>query len=94
MHATDIIADLARQQRVEGIIARIVKGDDDRHQDLAQMVLLALLLRPAELIEDLHRRGRLDDYIARIVINSTSKGGEYYETFTRYERTTAIRIKD
>ena len=62
-----IVEQVAKERRVEGIIANVCHSDAPEMQDFAQMIYLALLEKEDELIERLHDRGQMDYYIAAMV---------------------------
>lgn len=66
----DIVEQVARERRVEGIIANVTNGGQrfrPELADFAQMIYLALLEKDDALIERLHDRGQLDYYITAMV---------------------------
>ena len=72
----DLVKSLAERRAVEQIAARILPADDI--SDLSQMVYVRLLTTRLVDVAD------MDAYIARIIINLTNEGGEYYRLFTEY----------
>lgn len=86
MGKMEIVAQLARDRVVEGMVRRItgkpLKGD---LADLAQMVYVILLDYPEDKILDLEENGEMRYFIARIILNQyRSQNSVFYRTFRRY----------
>lgn len=65
----EILEAAARDTLVEKVILAVThrRALPQDYQDLAQIVYVALLEKPAQVIEDIHSKGELRQYIAGIV---------------------------
>lgn len=86
MTKREIIDRLAREQRVETMLANIAKqpvtGD---LRDLCQMVYLILLEYDESKIVDLWEHNQINFFIARILLNQyKSSNSPYYKMFRKY----------
>ena len=75
MSKAKIIESLAREQRVEKIVSKVFKTVIPLHgdaADLAQMLYLSLLKKPAKKIVSIDRQGAgaMDKYLAGMVLRS------------------------
>ena len=82
-----IIDQLARERRVETMLANIAKKPvSGTLEDLCQMVYLILLEYDDAKIEDLWENGQMNFFIARILINQyKSTNSPFYKLFRKYE---------
>lgn len=82
-----IIERIARERRVETIIANVCRSDAPEMQDFAQMIYLALLEKDDELILRLDRRNSLDYYIAAMVSRQwNTDHSAFRDLFSKYQR--------
>lgn len=83
----EIIAKLAKERVVEGIISNITKDSgDDTLKDLSQMIYVWLLEENEEKIRHMHENNQLNYYIARLATNNLhSKNSRYYYLFKKPE---------
>lgn len=82
-----IIERIARERRVETIIANVCRSDAPEMQDFAQMIYLALLEKDDELILRLDRQGQLDYYITAMVSRQwNTDHSAFRDLFTKYQR--------
>ena len=83
----EIIDQLARERRVETMLANIAKKPvTGTLEDLCQMVYLILLEYDGAKIEDLWENGQINFFIARILLNQyKSSNSPFYKLFRKYE---------
>lgn len=82
-----IVEQVAKERRVEGIIANVCRCDAPEMQDFAQMIYLALLEKDDELIERLWDRGQMDYYITAMVKRQwNTDHSAFRDLFTKYQR--------
>ena len=83
----EIIDQLARERRVETMLANIAKRPvSGTLEDLCQMVYLILLEYDGAKIEDLWENGQINFFIARILLNQyKSSNSPFYKLFRKYE---------
>lgn len=82
-----IIERVAKERRVETIIANVCKSNAPEMQDFAQMIYLALLEKDDEIIERLDARGNLDYYIAAMVKRQwNTDHSAFRDAFSKYSR--------
>ena len=83
----EIIEQLARERRVETMLANIAKKPVSGNlEDLCQMVYLILLEYDGTKIEDLWDNGQINFFIARILLNQyKSQNSPFYRIFRKYE---------
>ena len=83
----EIIEQLARERRVETMLANIAKRPVSGNlEDLCQMVYLILLEYDGAKIEDLWENGQINFFIARILLNQyKSSNSPFYKLFRKYE---------
>ena len=83
----EIIDQLAREKRVETMLANIAKKPvTGILEDLCQMVYLILLEYDGAKIEDLWENGQINFFIARILLNQyRSTNSPFYKLFRKYE---------
>ena len=83
----EIIDQLAREKRVETMLANIAKKPvTGTLEDLCQMVYLILLEYDGAKIEDLWENGQINFFIARILLNQyKSSNSPFYKLFRKYE---------
>jgi len=83
----EIIDQLARERRVETMLANIAKKPVSGNlEDLCQMVYLILLEYDSAKIEDLWENGQINFFIARILLNQyKSTNSPFYKLFRKYE---------
>lgn len=83
----EIIEQLARERRVETMLANIAKRPVSGNlEDLCQMVYLILLEYDGTKIEDLWENGQINFFIARILLNQyKSSNSPFYKLFRKYE---------
>lgn len=89
MTAREIITQLAQEQKVEKLINYKRKERDlapsAELQDLAQMIYLSLLSRPAEQIERAYNEGWLDFRILAMINNLLlAKHSAFHDLFDKY----------
>lgn len=81
-----IIEELAKNRTVETIIQNITQSDDDRLNDLSQMLYEDLLLKDDEKIIQLYEDNQLHFFITRMVLNSiNSKTSRFHYLFARHK---------
>lgn len=82
----EIIDQLARERRVETMLANIAKKPvSGTLEDLCQMVYLILLEYDDAKIEDLWEHGQINFFIARILLNQyRSANSPFYKMFKKY----------
>ena len=83
----EIIDQLARERRVETMLANIAKKPvSGTLEDLCQMVYLILLEYDDAKIEDLWENGQINFFIARILLNQyRSTNSPFHKLFRKYE---------
>ena len=87
MTKEQIIEQIARERRVEQIVANICKCDTPETNDLAQMVYLFLLEKPSETICGFWERGELNFLIVRMVKNNwETDHSAFRDLYTKYTR--------
>ena len=83
----DIVEAVARDRRVERIIANVCRSDAPEMHDFAQMVYLALLEKDDALIERLHDRGQMDYYITAMVSRQwKTQHSAFRDLFGKWQR--------
>lgn len=82
-----IIEQIARERRVETMLANIAKRPiSGTMDDLCQMVYLILLEYDETKIADLWENGQINFFIARILLNQyKSTNSPFYKLFRKYE---------
>lgn len=85
--AAEIVEILAREHRVEDIVARLAKADPRTEdlKDLAQMVYISLLEMDARLLSDLFENGQENYYIVRVVRNQYTQHRAWYRQIRRFQ---------
>lgn len=83
----EIIDQLARERRVETMLANIAKKPvSGTLEDLCQMVYLILLEYDEGKIVDLWENGQINFFLARILLNQyRSTNSPFYKLFRKYE---------
>ena len=83
----EIIDQLARERRVETMLANIAKKPvTGTLEDLCQMVYLILLEYDEGKIVDLWENGQINFFLARILLNQyRSTNSPFYKLFRKYE---------
>lgn len=83
----EIIDQLARERRVETMLANIAKRPvSGTLEDLCQMVYLILLEYDEGKIVDLWENGQINFFLARILLNQyRSTNSPFYKLFRKYE---------
>ena len=83
----EIIEQLAREKRVETMLANIAKKPvSGTMEDLCQMVYLILLEYDDAKIMDLWDNGQINFFLARILLNQyRSTNSPFYKLFRKYE---------
>ena len=83
----EIIDQLAREKRVETMLANIAKRPvSGTLEDLCQMVYLILLEYDEGKIVDLWENGQINFFLARILLNQyRSTNSPFYKLFRKYE---------
>ena len=83
----EIIEQLAREKRVETMLANIAKKPvSGTMEDLCQMVYLILLEYDDAKIMDLWENGQINFFLARILLNQyRSTNSPFYKLFRKYE---------
>lgn len=83
----EIIEKLARERRVETMLANIAKKPvAGTLEDLCQMVYLILLEYDDSKIVDLWENGQINFFIARILLNQYKSGNSpFFKMFRKYE---------
>lgn len=83
----EIIDQLARERRVETMLANIAKKPVSGNlEDLCQMVYLILLEYDEGKIVDLWENGQINFFLARILLNQyRSTNSPFYKLFRKYE---------
>lgn len=93
MTRTEIVAALAREQRVETMVCNIARQPlSPDLRDLSQIVYLTLLTYDPEKIIDLYTHGEINFFLARVIRTQlSSPRSAYAAAVTRFRhRTTAI----
>ena len=82
----EIIDQLARERRVETMLANIAKKPvSGTLEDLCQMVYLILLEYDDAKIEDLWEHGQINFFIARVILNQyRSVNSPFYKLFRKH----------
>lgn len=90
MTKREIIEKLARERRVETMLANIAKQPvAGTLEDLCQMVYLILLEYDEAKIVDLWENEQINFFIARILLNQyKSTNSPFYKLFRKYESKT------
>ena len=84
MTKQEIVARLAVERRVEGIVARVCKVSRVELDDLSQMIYEAMLMYDEEKIVHLYERGQLNYFIVRIAQNQFySKTSQFHALFRK-----------
>ena len=83
----EIIDQLARERRVETMLANIAKRPvSGTLEDLCQLVYLILLEYDEGKIVDLWENGQINFFLARILLNQyRSTNSPFYKLFRKYE---------
>ena len=92
MTSAEIISKLAAEGRVEGIVLRIAHASflTTDLKDLVQMVYLALLEYDGERLAAIWSSGRMDFFLARIVMsNLRSRTSRYHYVIRRFRSMSA-----
>lgn len=86
MDRSQIVAQIARERRVETMVENIAKSPLTADlKDLSQMVYLALLEYDEAKIQDLWEHGQINFFIARIIINQyRSSNSPFYKLFRKF----------
>jgi len=91
MEKARIIETIARERRVERIVATVFRTSLPLHgdaADLSQMIYLELLSRPGRELEQIWSSGdtaRADRYLAGVVMKKiTSRDSSYYRQIRRF----------
>jgi len=86
MTRQEIVAQLARERRVETMVENIARQPLTADlKDLAQMVYVILLEYDEEKLLDLWTNGQMNFFIARIVINQyRSTSSPFYKLYRKY----------
>lgn len=86
MDKSEIVAQIARERRVETMVENIAKSPlTPDLKDLSQMVYLALLEYDGTKIADLWEHGQINFFIARIIINQyRSSNSPFYKLFRKF----------
>lgn len=86
MDKSEIVAQIARERRVETMVENIAKSPlTPDLKDLSQMVYLALLEYDGTKIVDLWEHGQINFFIARIIINQyRSSNSPFYKLFRKF----------
>lgn len=92
MTRTEIVAELARDRRVETMVENIARQPlTPELRDLSQMVYLILLEYDEDKLVDLWTNGQINFFIARIVINQyRSTSSPFYKLYRKY----ALKAED
>lgn len=82
-----VIERVARERRVETIIANVCRSGAPEMRDFAQMIYLALLEKDDDIILRLEATGKMDCYIAAMVKRQWNTGhSAFRDAFTKYQR--------
>lgn len=82
-----IVETMAKERRVEEIVARVCRPcpDPSSLADLSQMVYIVLLTYEAAKVVDLWKRGQMDFFIVRVVLNQyRSETSPYYHALREF----------
>ena len=93
MTRNEIVEQLAKQRRVEGMVENICHQHLTADlKDLCQMVYLIILEYDEEKIQDLWDNGEINFFIARIIINQyRSSNSPFHALFRKFqERSVSI----
>jgi hypothetical protein len=84
----EMVAQLARERRVETMVENIAKRALDTDlKDLSQMVYLILLEYDETKLQDLWENGQINFFIARIILNQyRSANSPFYKLYRKYGR--------
>ena len=75
---------------IEEIVENIAPADPDKY-DLIQDVALIILEKSPDFILELHEKGHLKYYIARVIMNNLfSTSSPYYCKYKKYQNTIDI----
>lgn len=96
MTKNEIVEILARERRVETMLANIAKQPvAGTLEDLCQMVYLVLLEYDEAKIADLWENGQINFFIARILLNQyRSSNSPYYKLFRKYMKHCFVMLSD
>lgn len=95
MTSYEIIEQLAKAGTVEGMVANIAHTPlTDDLRDLCQMVYLILLEYDADKIVELHDKGQMGFFIARIILNQFRSKHSPWHDLIRKPRELADDIDD
>lgn len=87
MTKEDVVNRMAVERRVEEMIARIVPKRGPEMDDLAQIIYLALLEAPEDVIVSAEQEGWLNFRIVRMIRNQYfRKSSTYKNLFDRYTK--------
>lgn len=93
MNKADIIGQIAKEQRVERIIANITHGSTmPELDDLSQMIYLILLEYADDKIIDLWENDQINFFIIRIIMTQWQSPRSTFHTLFRKYRNNAIDI--
>ena len=71
---------------IEEIVKNIAPADPDK-DDLIQEIALIILEKPPNFILELHEKGHLKYYIARVIMNNLfSTSSPYYCKYKKYQK--------
>jgi len=84
----EMVAQLARERRVETMVENIAKRALDTDlKDLSQMVYLILLEYDETKLQDLWEHGQINFFIARIILNQyRSANSPFHKLYRKYGR--------
>lgn len=95
MTSYEIIEQLAKAGTVEGMVANIAHSPlTDDLRDLCQMVYVILLDYDADKIVELHDKGQMGFFIARIILNQFRSKHSPWHDLIRKPRELAEDIDD
>lgn len=96
MTRNEIVELLARERRVETMLANIAKQPvAGTLEDLCQMVYLVLLEYDESKIVDLWENGQINFFIARILLNQyRSSNSPYYKLFRKHLAYCCVLLTD
>lgn len=93
MTKQQIVSDLAKEKRVETMVAKIAHSAlTDDLQDLCQMVYLIMLEYEDDKILDLYEHNQMQFFIARIILNQFHSSSSPFHTTFRRPRQKAVSI--
>lgn len=97
--ARKIIAQLAKDRRVEALVCNVARRHEPLGadlQDLCQMIYVFLLEYNPEKIVAMHQRGDLDFFLVRMIVNNLqSVNSRYYYIYRHFRsKTEDITGKD